>query len=255
MSAPTKAKTRAIVFDADDTLWDTQPLYDEAKSELFGLLESLGFERAKAAAKFTEIDIANVEHFGLSRARFPKSMRDTVESLYIAAGMLPAPHVIERVTAIAERVFARTPIVRTDASAALSLLKSHYQLVLFTAGDEDVQRVRVHQSGLESFFDLVRVTPKKTNEAWLKLIAEERLVPHSSWSVGNSVKSDINPALWAGLRCILVSGGSWEFEQTALEPNTIMDQPWQATTLLQAATIVLQQDGLTSLLNPKPPNR
>jgi putative hydrolase of the HAD superfamily len=231
---------RAVVFDGDDTLWDTQVLYDMAKNEFFQVLGDLGFARDVVATKFAEIDVGNVERLGLSRLRFPTSMRQTYEFLCEATGEGVRDDVSAHVARIAGRVFESTPVVRPDAVEALSLIGAYYRLVLFTAGDEEVQWMRVRQSGLQSRFDVVEVLPQKTSETWARLLRSKGLRASATWSIGNSVRSDINPALDLGLRCVLVSGGGWEFERALIAKGHV----WRTAGLREAADIVLREDGL-----------
>ena len=238
-----RGRERVAVFDGDDTLWDTQELYDAAKREFFDLLGALGHEPDAVAAKFAEIDVAKVHQLGFSRRRFPISMRETYEFFCTMIGEEGRPEVAGRVTAIAEAVFQQTPTVRPDTREALAVLDPYYFLVLFTAGDEEIQWARVRQSGLERHFDRVRVVPQKSEEAWASLLSAEAICGAAAWSVGNSVRSDINPALKLGLRCVLVPGGGWEFERATVAGGNV----WYAASLREAATVILRED---SLRNP-----
>ncbi|MDF1501322.1 HAD family hydrolase [Roseisolibacter sp. H3M3-2] len=229
---------RAIVFDGDDTLWDTQALYDEAKTRFFALLAERGYSAVSVQSTFEEIDVANVARFGFSRERFPQSMRETYEYLCREADRRPKEAVVRQAMALGSAVFDSRPAVRADAARTLAQLREHYRLVLFTAGDEKVQRMRVEQSQLGQHFDAVRIVAQKSSETWRELLRAEHLPAASTWSVGNSVRSDINPALELGMRCVLVAARSWAYEQAELG-STI----WRAAELTEAATIVLSVDG------------
>lgn len=231
--------SRAIVFDADDTLWATQELYDDAKARFFSLLAALGHDPSTVAGRFAEIDVRNVSGFGFARARFPTSMRETYEFFCAAAGQPARDDLRAQVTSIGESVFDAKPVVRADAAEVLSLLQPMYRLVLFTAGDTDVQWSRVHHSGLESYFERIRVVTEKTTQTWGDLLRDERLRPSGTWSVGNSVRSDINPAVHLGLRAVLVSAGMWEYERAEVRDGAV----WRVDTLRDGAAIVLREDG------------
>ena len=97
--------TGSIVFDGDDTLWETQELYEQAKRRFFALLDELGHDRNEVAERFAEIDIANVARLGLSKERFPASMRETYEFFCDANGGQAQTDVTETVLSIGKAVF------------------------------------------------------------------------------------------------------------------------------------------------------
>ena len=65
----TEAKRKGVIFDGDDTLWETMPLYTEAKQRFYDLMAAAGFDRGTAEERFEAIDHANVERFGFSQVR------------------------------------------------------------------------------------------------------------------------------------------------------------------------------------------
>ena len=77
-------------------------------------------------------------------------------------------------------------------------------MLLFTKGEEEEQRLKVQRSGLAPHFDQVVVTKEKDVAAYRRLIREQDLDAGEAWMVGNSPRSDINPALDAGLRAVFI---------------------------------------------------
>ncbi|WP_420127266.1 HAD family hydrolase [Longimicrobium sp.] len=231
-----------IVFDADDTLWRTQELYDEAKARFFAWLAELGHDPGAAVSAYTEIDLANVARLGFSRERFPSSMEATYRALCSSRSREPDPAGVVQARTFATWVFDSTPELRPDAEAALERLEGSFRLILFTAGDPDVQWARIQGSGLSGRFDHVHVVAQKTVGTWRALLEEVSAVPERTWSVGNSVRSDINPALELGLRCVLIAARSWAYEQASLPPEGSYSPSagvWRAETLTDAADIIL----------------
>jgi putative hydrolase of the HAD superfamily len=171
-------------------------------------------------------------------------MRETYEFLCTAAGQTPRADWAAKVTSIGEAVFDATPLVRPDAKHVLAMLQPYYHLVLFTAGDERVQQVRIEQSNLAVYFQTVRITAKKTLESWEQLVKGLGWEATTTWSVGNSVRSDINPALKLGMPCIIIAARTWEYERTPLFNSPAGSRAWQASSLTEAAEIVMVQDGL-----------
>jgi putative hydrolase of the HAD superfamily len=243
MTSSSLGNPPAIIFDGDDTLWATQELYDEAKERFFALLEKLGHNRESTGAKFTEIDVANVRRFGLSRARFPTSMQETYEFFCRATGAHSDAGVAARAVALGNSVFDMPPRAHPDVIGTLQRLRGQaYRLLLFTAGDEDVQLRRIEQTSLRPYFDAVRITPLKTPEAWTELVRSEGLCVARTWSVGNSLRSDINPALDIGMRCVLIAAKTWEYERIGAGQKGEAAPVWCARTLGDAARAIIEAD-------------
>jgi putative hydrolase of the HAD superfamily len=85
--------------------------------------------------------------------------------------------------------------------------------LLLTKGDPLVQEGKVARSGLGRFFDRVHVVPEKDSDAFRKLIADYGLHPEQTWMVGNSPRSDINPAVEAGIGAVYIPHpNTWTLE-------------------------------------------
>ncbi len=69
-----------IIFDGDDTLWETSVFYKEAKEEFFDKMASLGFNQSEVQESFEKTDVANVTRFGFTKKRFPTSMAETYQN-------------------------------------------------------------------------------------------------------------------------------------------------------------------------------
>jgi putative hydrolase of the HAD superfamily len=75
---------------------------------------------------------------------------------------------------------------------------------MFTKGDLDEQRVKIDRSGLGRYFEHAVIVREKNQAAYENLTREQRFEPSQTWMIGNSPKSDINPALAAGLNAVFV---------------------------------------------------
>ena len=95
-------------------------------------------------------------------------------------------------------------ILLTDVEATLSTLKPTTQLILVTKGDEPTQRDKVARSGLGAYFDAQYIVAEKDANTYRYIATEQHLDPRCTWMVGNSPRSDINPAIEAGLGAILI---------------------------------------------------
>jgi putative hydrolase of the HAD superfamily len=205
---------RLVVFDGDDTLWRTMPLYTAAKAEFGRVLSSrIGVPPRKAIETLEKLDRANVQRFGFSRRRFPRSMSDAYVALAAAGGWRVDPSFRKDVRLIGESVFLRrSPRIR-DAERLLKVLNCvGLKLVLCSKGDARVQRNRIKESGLAHFFTKIYVFPEKGEDQFREVLCEQRVQPAEGCSVGNSVRSDINPALRIGMRAVWIRTETWAYE-------------------------------------------
>ena len=97
----------------------------------------------------------------------------------------------------------------------LSALRGRgYKLALLTKGDEAVQERRIEHSGLRPYFDIVRIVSEKTTEAIKAVVKDLGVDPPSAWMVGNSMRSDVLPALAAGVQAVWINAHVWEYERS-----------------------------------------
>lgn len=230
--------TSAIIFDGDDTLWDTMPLYAAAKDRFYARMGDLGFDRQQVPKVFEETDLLNLRTHGFARSRFPTSMIDTYTHFCTSHGQAPSESVQEELWNIGDAVFSSTPPTLPGAEEVLRHLAHRYKLYLMTKGDPEVQHQRVEASGLRHFFDRVFIVPHKGTEDFARVVADLHLDPRQVWSVGNSLKSDINPALAAGLSAVWIPYHTWD-----AEVDQIVDSPrlFEVNDLPACLEVLVQQ--------------
>jgi putative hydrolase of the HAD superfamily len=212
-SARRKLPAACVIFDADDTLWDTQPLYEDSKGRFFSLMEKCGFPSTEVSPAFEMRDHANVAKYAFSKHRFPQSMRDTYIAFCASYGRRVNAKIANRALKIGQTVFQRTPTIIAGVEKALdSLARNQVKLLLATKGDKEIQSLRVQKSGLRPYFDRIYLLQEKGIQDFKRIISKENISHPQGWSVGNSAKSDINPALAAGLNAVWVRRDTWMYE-------------------------------------------
>jgi putative hydrolase of the HAD superfamily len=203
-----------IVFDGDDTLWRTEQLYDDARSAAAAIVSESCLDASAWETLERHIDVENVAVLGHSVERFPRSCAEAYQKLCETVGRIPDTSVAERIRQAARSAFLRPAPPIDGANETLSTLRSRgHRLALLTKGDESVQARRIEQSGLRQYFDLVRIVSEKSAAEIKKVVTLLGRQPGSSWMVGNSIRSDILPALEAGLRAIWIEAHVWEYER------------------------------------------
>jgi len=222
-----------VVFDGDNTLWDVERLYDDARDALCALLASMGHD-PKAVEDFQRsTDQQLHKELGYSRERFPLSFTQTARHFQGEA----ADDAIEAARTLAEAVFTTAAEVADDLDAVLRSLGERYRLAMLTAGDSDIQKSRLAAFGRAHHFQIVQIVALKTEDVFRQFLAQCGAEPGASWMVGDSLKSDILPAVAAGMNAIHLEKKNWhevEMAGSALPPHA-----FRAASLTDAASIIL----------------
>ena len=206
-------KPMAVVLDGDDTLWFIEHLYDDARAACFKIIEEAGLDVARWEQLERSIDVENVESLGFSAKRFPTSCVDAYRRLASESGREVEVSVEEAIKTAAQEVFHREASPANNVSGICGLLRRRFRIALLTKGEEWVQRKRIADAGLMNAFDYVAIVKEKTESEFLEVLRKVGVPPPSAWSVGNSLSSDVNPALRIGMKAIWVDAYVWEYER------------------------------------------
>ncbi len=199
-----------LIFDADDTLWENNIYFEEAFDRFYEYLSHSSLSAAEVRGVLDEIEMANAKIHGYGSKNYARNLAECYRHLaerHIAEADLQA--VQEFAHAILEKPIELIEGVE-DTVAALA---ERHSLTIFTKGDHDEQRVKIDRSGLGRFFEHAAIVKEKNQAAYTNL-AQERNFEHArTWMIGNSPKSDINPALAAGLNAVFVPHArTWSLE-------------------------------------------
>ena len=121
---------------------------------------------------------------------------------------------------LAERILESPMEVIEGVPETLEYLAARHDLTLFTKGHADEQRLKIDRSGLGRFFGHTAIVKEKDAAAYRALVGERGMRPETAWMIGNSPKSDVNPALEAGLNAVFVPHAhTWVLEKQDLRPG------------------------------------
>jgi putative hydrolase of the HAD superfamily len=209
-------KTRQhLIFDADDTLWENNIYFEQAFDEFCVYLGHSSLTPDEIRAILDEIEIANNRIHGYGALNFGRNLSQCYLRL---AERAVDEHDLTRVTAMAHRILDQEVDLMPGVAETLPFLAEKHELTLFTKGHPDEQNRKIDLSGLRPLFAHCEVVKEKNREAYLRL-AEVRGFDHEhTWMIGNSPKSDINPALAAGLRAVFVPHArTWTLEREEIQ--------------------------------------
>jgi putative hydrolase of the HAD superfamily len=204
-----------VIFDGDDTLWSSERLYDDARSRARLIVEESGLDGAQWEERERLIDVENVAKFKYSIERFPTSCVQAYEELCRAKRRPVDKQIAAQIRTTARSVFEREPPLVAGARDTLTLLRLQgARLALLTKGDYELQSRRIERSGLRGFFHVIKIVPEKSPEIIREVVAALGVDTSSTWMVGNSMRSDVFPAMSAGLRAVRIPAHVWEHERS-----------------------------------------
>ena len=204
-------KIKAVVFDADDTLWSNEPFFRGAEKACYEVLSGFGPEEHIAKELFrTEMD--NMLELGYGAKSFIISMIET--AIRVSSGKVSAGQILQ--IEQAGRKIMRNPATPYPGVAETldALEKSgRYALAVLTKGELLDQHNKMDRSGLGKFFSFVEVVNEKTEEVYREMCDRLFVTPGEMLMVGNSFRSDIDPVLKMGGNGIYIpSVMTWQHE-------------------------------------------
>ena len=202
------------MFDFDDTLVETTVYFNQAKNRFAILMAGMGFPAEETLLTLNKFDIKNVQQSGgFFKDCFPRALGETYEYYCNGYGRNYCKKTRLEIEDLGWWVYQQPARLIQGAEEVLAQLAGRYPLFLATKGEPGVQYQRVKQSGLLRWFNKVYVLCEKNAAAYATIALEQNIKPPVSWVVGNSMKSDINPALQAGFNCIYIHHPhTWDFE-------------------------------------------
>jgi len=205
----------ALIFDFDDTLVDTYGLFMEYYNRFADIMkeQQLATEE-EALAVLHEVDIQVVIRIGYpSRESFGLAMQESYHLLCEKKGLCPAPEMSEQLYRLGLAVHQDKTRHYDDAAPLLQYFSGKIPLLLLSQGDSDSQLARVNSSGFAHFFQEARIVPQKTAAVYRELVSDYGFKPERCCMIGNSIRSDINPAMEAGLSAIHLLRQDWVYDQ------------------------------------------
>jgi len=184
----------AIGFDADDTLWQNEQYYRLTEAHFKTLLGSFA-EGDHISERLLEAEKRNLAHYGFGIKGFTLSMIET--AIEITEGEVPAK-TIGQILDIGRELLRHPVETLPHVQETLQTLNGEYLLVLITKGDLFDQERKLAQSGLGDYFDAVEIVSDKTATTYRRIFSRLADGPERAMMVGNSLKSDIVPAIAAG---------------------------------------------------------
>ena len=190
-----------LIFDADDTLWENNIYFEHAFDDFCAFLDHSDLNPQQVRQVLDEIEMVNAKIHGYGSKNFGLNLQQAYR--HLSEREIRADD-LNHVMSLAERILEQPIEVIEGVEETLAELAQRHDLTLFTKGHPEEQRMKVDRSGLGHFFAHTGIVKEKNTAAYQRLVEERGFAPAQTWMIGNSPKSDINPALAAGLNAVLV---------------------------------------------------
>ena len=203
-------KLTTIGFDADDTLWHNERFYRMTQERFAELLADFT-EADHLHDRLLAAEMRNLGHYGFGIKGFVLSMIET--AIEVTEGRVPGD-VIGRIIEAGQEMLRHPIELLPHAGDTIETLAAGHRIVLITKGDLLDQERKLAQSGLGEMFDAVEIVSDKTPATYEQAFAHAGSDPTRAMMVGNSIRSDVVPALEAGAWGVHVPHGlTWEYER------------------------------------------
>mgnify|MGYP000076624477 CR=1 FL=1 len=207
--------THTLLVDADDTLWENNIYYERAIRRFIALLAPTGHSPEAIRRILNMVEAGFVREYGYGVRSFTQALLRTFAH-FSRNPLTPAAQ--ETVRGLAQEISNHPLEILAGVPETLGYLASRHRVILATKGDTAEQASKIDQSGLRGYFSAVEIFGEKDVPAYRRLIRQYQLSPTTTWMVGNSPKSDINPALAVGLNAVFVPHPhTWMLEQETVQ--------------------------------------
>ncbi len=198
-----------IGFDADDTLWHNERFFVLTQERFADLLADYA-GRDHLDARLMQAERRNLGHYGFGVKGFVLSMIET--AVEVTEGRVPG-HVVGRILEAGQELLAHPLELLPHARTAVEAVADSHHVVLITKGDLLHQERKLAQSGLGELFDAVEIVSDKTPAVYDGIFARCPGGTQGAMMVGNSMKSDVLPAVEVGAWGVFVPHEhAWSFE-------------------------------------------
>jgi putative hydrolase of the HAD superfamily len=206
---------QTLLIDADDTLWENNIYFERAIAAFIGFLDHHEHSPAQVRQALNAVERETILTHGYGLSSFTRSLVDCFERLS------PAPvteEKRERIRGFAQTIAEQEIELLPGVAETLAELSTRHRLILMTKGNRAEQADKLASSGLASYFAAVEIPAEKDPAAYRDVVLRRNIAEHSAWMIGNSPKSDINPALAAGLHAVfLFHPDTWVLEHADVD--------------------------------------
>ncbi len=210
------APGQSLLIDADDTLWENNIYFDRAIANFISFLNHHQYTPDEVREVLYDVERENIRHHGYGMHSFANSLVKCFEQLSLEP---LTPELQQRIRGFADQIAEHPMEFLPEVPETLADLASRHRLFMVTKGNITEQSGKVERSGLQDYFTAIEIVAEKDAGVYHSVVEKYGLVRETTWMIGNSPNSDINPALEAGLHAVFVPHrNTWMLERAELRP-------------------------------------
>jgi putative hydrolase of the HAD superfamily len=214
MERDSRDSRQTLLIDADDTLWENNIYFEWAIADFISFLNHREFTPGEIRQVLYEVERKNIPTHGYGMHSFMHALIGTFERLSVEA-LTPGLHAT--ICGFAHAIAEHPMELIEGVEPTLQYLQARHQLILMTKGNLSEQFGKVERSGLRRYFSALEIVAEKDSPTYRRVVEKYGFVRETTWMVGNSPKSDINPALGAGLKAVFIPhSDTWALEHEPL---------------------------------------
>jgi putative hydrolase of the HAD superfamily len=207
---------QTLLIDADDTLWENNIYFERAIARFISFLNHHEFSPEQVREVLNDVERECIVKHGYGLRSFAHALVYTFERL---SPQPVTPELHAQIHSFAHSIADHPVELLPEVPETLQYLSPRHRVILMTKGALAEQTGKVERSGLKEYFTAVEVVAEKDPAAYARVVEKYELTADATWMVGNSPKSDINPALAAGLNAVFVPhGDTWILEHEEVNP-------------------------------------
>lgn len=208
---------QTLLIDADDTLWENNIYFERAIARFISFLNHREYSPEQVREVLNEVEKENIIRHGYGLHSFAHALVNTFERLTVDP-MTPELH--NQIHKIAHAIAEHPVELISGVPETLEYLVAKHHVIMVTKGDITEQSGKVERSGLAAYFAAIEIVAEKNVSAYQAVVEKYELTTDRTWMVGNSPKSDINPALMAELNAVFVPhDNTWVLEHEEVLSN------------------------------------
>ncbi|HXZ41911.1 MAG TPA: HAD family hydrolase [Terriglobales bacterium] len=208
--SPNSNGSQTLLIDADDTLWENNIYFERAIANFISFLNHHEYSPKQVREALNDVERECIITHGYGLHSFAHALVQTFERLSVEP-LTPALH--ETISGFAHTIAEHPMEIIRGVPETLQYLSARHHLIMMTKGAFAEQTGKVERSGLKEYFAAIEIVAEKDAAIYRDIISKYELATDSTWMVGNSPKSDINPALAAGINAVFVPhGDTWVLE-------------------------------------------
>ena len=206
--------SQTLLVDADDTLWENNVYFERAIAKFISFLNHHEFSSEQVREVLNEVEGECIVKHGYGLHSFQHALVDTFERL---SPNPVTPELHAQIHSFAHAIADHPIELLPKVPETLQYLCKRHRLVLVTKGALAEQSGKIERSGLRQYFAAAEIVDEKNFTTYEALVEKYELDRQKTWMIGNSPKSDINPALAVGLNAVFVPhGDTWILEHEEL---------------------------------------